>query len=359
MRDVIHNLQLIQSYAEAQGNRFIFTVPPNKNTLYPEHMPYYYSVKVSDTHNRDLIRAALAESDINYVDLFELFEEQDEVLYFARDSHWNNKGAMLAADKILTALGKSHYDYTSAPSSRLRDFVGDLSKMIYPAGAQPEYNYYYGTEDRYSYVTDTDSVEDPRITTAAPDGTGRLYMYRDSFGNALMPFIAAEYEEATFSKAFPMILEADLSAARSDTFIMELVERNIDWLITRPPVIPSPTLSFYKTDGEEQALAELSAERCAYSDEYIQFTGTVDSSALDDSDILYLAVTDGSGETVTYECYGLSAEDGLTGFVAYAHADRYDGQSELDIKLVKQSGSGFTTLADAKVNYSGGNHEEN
>ena len=354
VRDVIHNLGLIRDYAAGQGADFLFTIAPNKNTLYPGHMPYYTSAQVSDVHNRDLLRAALADSDIPYVDLFSLFEEQDEVLYFARDSHWNNKGALLAYDAILTALGKEHDDYADAEVIRRKDFIGDLSKMLYPSGAEPEYNLYYGAEERYTYVTDTKSVEDARITTENTDASGRLYMYRDSFGNALLPFFASAYGEASFTKAFPMTLSADLEKARPDVFIMELVERNVDWLITCPPVLPSPRLSFLKPGTVIGSEITVTAEPCPSAKAlYVQFAGEVDSDLLADDDILYVRVTDSSGAEMIYECYGLSAEEGKTGFIAYAPAADYPPQSELDISVIQQSGSEFIQLGSARVTLGG------
>lgn len=353
VRDVIHNLSLIRDYCRAQGVDFCFTVAPNKNTLYPEHMPYYHSLKAGSVHNRDLIRAALADSDIPYVDLFSLFEERDEVLYFARDSHWNNKGALLAYDRILSAVGKDHDDYADAPVTRRKDFVGDLSRMIYPAGYEAEYNDDYGVEERYSFVTPTKSVEDGRITTSNPDASGRLYMYRDSFGNALLPFFAAAYGDATFTKAFPMILSADLSATEPELFIMELVERNIDWLITRPPVFEAPRLSYCKVASEQKSDVSAAAQPCLYSAEYVQFSGEVTSSALSDDDIIYVAVTDDSGSTMTYECCGLRAGGDRTGFIAYARAEDYSGQGALTVSVIKQSGTEFIGLGTVNVSLGG------
>ena len=356
VQDVIHNLGLIRDYAAGQGIGFLFTIAPNKNTLYPEHMPYYTSAKVGDVHNRDLVRAALADSDIPYADLFDLFEEQNEVLYFARDSHWNNKGALLAYDRILTAFGKVHDDYSTAAVTRRKDFVGDLSRMIYPSGAEPEYNDYYGAEERYTYVTDTKSVEDGRIETVNPDAAGRLYMYRDSFGNALLPFFAAAYGDATFTKAFPMILPADLAnpdKPAPDVFVMELVERNLDWLITRPPVLISPELSWYQLAATQQNSIAAEAKPCVYSKDYIQFSGEVDSALLADGDVLYVAVTDSAGNTATYECYGMRGEEGRTGFLAYAHAEDYPAEGALELSVIKQSGTEFTQLGSAKVTIGG------
>ena len=353
---VEHNLGIIQSYAQSKGAQFLFTIAPNKNTLYPDNMPYYYGCKVSDVHNRDLLRNALADSDINYLDLFSLFEQQDEVLYFERDSHWNNKGALLAYNEIMTSLGKAHDDYSSAETVRKKDFVGDLSNMLYPAWAEPEYNYYYGTEDKYEYVTDTQSVEDALIKTHNSVAVGNLYMYRDSFGNALLPFCAAAYENATFTKAFPMILESDLETNHPDTFVMELVERNLSWLVTRPPVLPSPKLSYYKLSGSLDREIELSAKISDYSPDYIEISGSADCDGIDSNSVVYVAITDNSGNTTAYECYGISTENDDMGFLAYLHTDEVDTQAGLDISVIIQNGTEFTELGSKAVEL-GGNYE--
>jgi len=354
--DAVHNLSLIRDYVKSQGAYFLFTAPPNKNTLYPEHMPYYDSLKVGSVHNRDLLNAALKESDIPYADLFSLFKDQDKTLYFKRDSHWTNEGALMAYDTILNAAGKAHDDYSSAEIIRRRDFVGDLSKMLYPAGAEAEYNSYYGAEDKYRYVTDTSSVEDPLIITANDSAGGKLYMYRDSFGNALVPFLASAYGEAVFTKGFTMNLESELKKYQPDIFIMELVERNADWLITKPPVLPSPQLSWYKPAAEESAEISVTVQPDEYAPSYLAFRGDVEASAIDKDDIIYLAVTDSAGKTVTYECYGLEGEAGKTGFLAYARGDSYQAKDELKITVIKQHGTEFIPMGSTTVQ-SGGNHE--
>lgn len=354
---VVHNLDIIQRYAQENGAEFLFTVAPNKNTLYPENMPYYCNSKVSDIHNRDLLNKALEQSNVNYLDLVSVFEAQDEVLYFERDSHWNNKGALLAYNEIMNALGKAHDDYSSADVNRKKDFVGDLSKMIYPSGGEPEYNYYYGTEDKYTYVTDTGSVEDALIRTDSKDATGSLYMYRDSFGNALLPFFAGAYENAVFTKAFPMILESDIQTYHPDTFIMELVERNIDWLITRPPVLQAPTLSEYKVSKSLEGDIKLSAEVSEYSPMYIEISGSIGYDDIGDNSVVYIAVTDEKSETVTYECYSLTGSNGEAGFLAYIHSDEYDKQAKLNISVIIKNGTEYTELGSAEVTL-GGNHED-
>ena len=96
-----HGLALMQEYAESCGADFLFTVPCGKYTLYPQHAPDF--VTVAEGSNRERLEAALAAQGVNYVNLYDVFSAVDEELYWKYDSHWNSRGAALAADAILAA----------------------------------------------------------------------------------------------------------------------------------------------------------------------------------------------------------------------------------------------------------------
>ena len=340
---VVNNLKIIQSYCESVGVQFLFTAAPNKNTLYHDNMPYTYSAEVSSTRNRDLLHAALNGSTVNYCNLFEPLSAQSETLYFARDSHWNNKGALLAYNTVLDALNKTHDDYSSAEVTRKKDFTGDLSKMIYPVSSEPEYNYYYGAEDKYSYVTNTKSVEENMIKTSNPDAAGTLFMYRDSFGNARVPFFASAYENATFTKAFPMNIRQGLDSNKPDTFVMELAERNIKWLVTMPPMVPAQELSLLKTSGTVKGIAKVSVQPCTYASEYTQVSAVIDSSEIDDDAQYYFTVKDKSGAEKTFEAL-YSKTDGGNGCIAYLPAESFPAQEKYEIKISVKNKDGFFEL---------------
>lgn len=343
-RGIVHNLEMIQDRVEASGADFLFTVAPNKNTLYPEHMPYQYAIKESETFNRDAVGHALEASDVDYCDLFATFEGQDEVLYFARDSHWNGKGALLAYDEILDKLEKGHDDYASANVERRKDFVGDLDKMVFPAWSRPEYNYYYGVEERYEYVTNTGSVEEPLIRTRNPDATGSLYMYRDSFGNLLLPFFASAYGTATFTKSFPMMLDYDLASNRPDTVIFEIAERNVDWFITKPPVMQAPVIDMAGACVADGKAASITVAPCEYSSRYLTVSGVLDYDELGENPVICMQVVDGTGDAVVYECYNFLTPEGDDGFIAYLDAEKYAGQTQLKVTVMVRDGGGFASL---------------
>ncbi len=340
---VINNLKVIQTYSESNGAHFLFTVAPNKNTLYPGNMPYTYSAKVSDTRNRDLLHSALKDSGVNYCNLFEPLSAQDETLYFARDSHWNNKGALLAYNSILNQLNQPHDDYSSAEVTRKKDFAGDLSKMLYPVSSEPEYNYYYGAEEKYAYTTDTKSVEDTLIKTENPNSSGTLYMYRDSFGNALVPFFASAYNTATFTKAFPMNIRQDLASNKPDTFVMELVERNIKWLITMPPMLPAPELSFYKLSGTVEGSPKVKVQPCDYAAEYTQVSAVIEGAASESGGEYYITVKDESGTEKTFEAFSYKTEEG-DGLLAYLPSESYPSEGSYTIKIMVKNKDGFFEL---------------
>ena len=343
---IVHNLKLVQEYVESQGSKFLFTVAPNKNTLYPENMPYYLKKLASEEHNRDKLHEALTDSGLNYLDLFSLFKAQDEVLYLKQDSHWNNKGALMAYNAMLDALGKPHNDYSTADVKRVKDFNGDLAKMLYPASDVKEFNYTYDIAPTYSYTTPTKSVEDANIKTENPAATGSLYMYRDSFGNALLPYFANAYGNAHFTKAKPINLALDNMKGLADTVIFEIVERNISWFLESPPVIASPQRVLNVGETKE-GKAKVSGEVLKANTMYLSLNAVLDDSLLTDDSVVYLRVN-ADGKTADFEAYtGLSGEEGDS-FVVYIPASDYAGKP-LEVDVIVGSGGSFTKVYHTSV----------
>ncbi|MCR5005213.1 MAG: hypothetical protein K6A77_04860 [Clostridiales bacterium] len=345
------NLKIIQEFCEAQGIGFLFTIAPNKNTLYGEHMPFYANYKVSDRHNRDGITAQLEKYGVHYCDLFTVFKNEKEVLYFRQDSHWNNKGALLAYDTILTDLGQPHDDYADAAVSRKKNHVGDLSAMLYPASSEPEFDYDYGQNSRFSYVTNTRSVEDATIITHCDDAEGSLYMYRDSFGNALLPFMAGAYADALFTKAFNKDIAMDLEKTSPDVFIMELVERNLDWLITMPPLIQAKEFTNVTIDSRQEQIVEIQAAAAQGASRFLEVKGTFEDPDRVEGDEILIRVTDTSGNARFYQCYGMQAEADRGGFLAYLPIEDYAGKQALSISLIIGDKTvGFTEIGTVDIN---------
>ena len=227
----------MQAFCEARGARFLFTIAPNKNSLYPAQMPARY-LKESGEGNYERLRPLLDEYGVRYADLFAFFAAQDEVLYLKTDSHWTNRGAALAHDFLMQSLALPHTHFAEADYIETASHRGDLYEMLYPKGAAREMQQEYRTN--FTYTTPPRSAEDILMQTTHPVAPNeRLILCRDSFGNALHPFLAEDFRAAVITRQMPYPLAAQVQAG--DTVIVEIVERNLGNLLKYPPDLGNQT----------------------------------------------------------------------------------------------------------------------
>lgn len=246
LKIIAYNLSLVQQYCEEHGSTFCFMVCPNKNSVYAKYMPANY-LSGDDEHNVQRLIPYLDGYGVNYCNLFDVINSQDNnQLYLKTDSHWNNKGALYATNKILQMYNKNQINETTWQTRN--DFDGDLFAMTFPSIVGTEEQYYlsgYNNEPETTgnkwHYTKGGSVEDSIVSTKSDttnDGSS-LYMYRDSFANALIPYLGSEFSKATFSKLIPY----DLTQAvveKSKNVIIERAERQLSYLAQTAPIMPAP-----------------------------------------------------------------------------------------------------------------------
>ena len=304
--NIAHSMKLVQTHALGRGIDFAFMISPNKSTLYGDRMPYYYQVNVGE-RSLDRIKPFLEAEGVNFVDVQELFAGQGEVLYHARDSHWNNVGAAMVSDALMTALRHEHRSYAGEGYSERVDFIGDLDKMLFPSAPTPEAEAYYDDAPAFAYVTEgVESNFDPRIETASAraGATGSLVMYRDSFCNSLLPFMAEGYASAYFSRGVPYQLAIDLDAHGADALVIERAQRFMADMAASPPVMAAPLLlEGTAPTGPFAAIADVDESVLG---DYLLVTGPV-SADVGAGDRIAVRVNG----SLVYEAFGLTdAETG-------------------------------------------------
>ena len=286
--NIAHMLSMTQRALEEKGVNFLFTIAPNKNSLYGDNMPYYDKLKVSGQTNRENLEDWLKTEKVAYADLYQALMEEDEVLYHARDSHWNNKGAALAADVLMDVLGKDHDSYEGESYTVRRDYTGDLDTMLYPLASTADDEIYYDKETTYATVEEIQSNFDPRITTVNPVKEGSLVMYRDSFGNALLPYMADAYANAYFSRGIPYQL-MDVETHSADTVIIERAERFLPEMSQFPPVLTAKEISL--TENEELQGSDGAVDvKIKPQGMTAQLSGRIKEGLLDTDSRIYLKV---------------------------------------------------------------------
>ena len=258
------NVALMDEYCRKTGREFTFIVAPNKNSLYGEFMPDYGVT--AKTSNVKTFHNLLQQLGVSYVDLFAAFGEVEEPLYFAHDSHWNSKGAALGADLINAAFGVST-DYFGGDFSSAVPHEGDLYAMVFPGAQDPETDPVYGGELNFIF---TSKATQPDAITLQTEGTGSgsLLCYRDSFGMLLFPYLADSFASAKFSRA----VSYDLTGSE-DYVAIELVERNLRYLIQNVPVMPSPQRNLELPAAVSGSVQAAQVEKARAGSGNIQFAG--------------------------------------------------------------------------------------
>lgn len=264
------SLYLMQEYAESQNAAFVFTVPCGKYTLYPDHAPDY--VTVSTDSNLQRLTQALEAEGVCYADLYSAFSGQDEVLYWQWDSHWNARGAALAADTILHTLGRDA-DYFGTAFDVATNHTGDLYSMLYPTGRALEDDYVPLDPLSFSYTSNFHNYDDMVISTEG-GGTGSLLMFRDSSGRNLYPYMADAYGKAYFSRVSGYDLTL-IAAQEADAVVVELAERTLDYLLKNTAVFPSPLRDAAVLDAAVPVDSELTAADESGVEGCIKLTGTL------------------------------------------------------------------------------------
>ena len=308
LNNLAYNFALIQDYLMKNKASFVLTIPANKNTLYPDNMPYYDSCIVSEDHNMIRLVPYLDRYEVNYLDLYETFRAEDEVLYLKRDSHWNNKGALLAYNGIMSKLGLDHEDYSGTDPVIRHDECGDLNKMLYSFYGPVEDNYDYQLPGKYKYETGDGDVEASLIVTRSGSGKRTLLMFRDSFANTLIPFFSEHFGTACYSKGLPNLLERYVSEYQPGFVVIEKVERNIREYLDEPPVMTALETEAPQVFTVKDTSSTLDIAESGNDASYMKISGTVDESLIDTDTKILVQIGD-----ICYRPY----QTGTSGFVMY------------------------------------------
>ena len=282
-----NNLAIVRDSLAEREIGLVFMIPPNKNTLYGEHMPYYDSCTVDPDHSAVLLKTYLTEQEVPYLDLFELFEGQDEVLYWKRDSHWNARGACLVYNAVLDELKVEHERYETGEPVLTKSHSGDLDRMLHSFYGEPEEDFAYSMKQTYRFTDETAEVTDGWLETENPEGTGSFLMFRDSFADNLIPFFSDSFAKASYSKSIPAHLERLVESKAPDCVVIETVERNLADYLKEPPILSAPQGELPDDILIAETDSAVSAAVSEYDVNYFLISGTVDPARVgDETDVL-------------------------------------------------------------------------
>ena len=248
-------LSLIEENIKEKGGNFTFVAMPNKASVYEEHFPSSY--KKSDENNLTRINRMLDEMNVNHVDMLKVMRDNKEKgIYHVRDSHWNYQGALIGYNAIMDSLNKEHKTYSDATYKIEKNWRADLDKLLYPVGGFMDDQYIYDIDySSFRFEGGRGASQDPKtqlenfmsdkeqgdddirsMNTSVKDGK-KLFMARDSFARAILPFFIDNYSRANFKRTDnPDIV----SIGENTDMVYEIVERNLHRVIATAPYLFAP-----------------------------------------------------------------------------------------------------------------------
>lgn len=227
-----------------RGIRYLLVLAPNKQTVYPERMPKAIN-RVNPETRLDQLTARLRErSTVSVLDLRgPLMAAKDhDQLFLKLDTHWNDCGAYWAYRATLETLSQWYPNLQpwerkafAVQESVIR--TGDLARMLGLNHSLKEIDQkLIPLRPRLSRDADVKPYVEARrhlppgqwpfATACSAPGLPKAVMFRDSFAQAMSPYLSEHFSRIVYFFQDHLDLEA-LEKEKPDVVIQEMVERHL------------------------------------------------------------------------------------------------------------------------------------
>jgi hypothetical protein len=214
----------------------------DKYIIYPESMPAGYR-RADQPYRVDVLAEYLQKNcRVQVVTVRSALEQAKarDRIYHRTDTHWNDRGAYVGYREILARIGQQPRAYDPvetmtegwdlARMMKLDDIVREEDRRLVPR--QP----------RRARVVEVDRPDkwwnNGRVVFEVNDpALPRVVVFRDSFGSALVPFLAEHFRRSVFLWQYefdPRVIEQE----KPDWVIFVMTSRRLQWYIPSNPPLP-------------------------------------------------------------------------------------------------------------------------
>jgi len=219
-----------------RGIRLYLLFPPYKETIYPEKLPFWLRVHSKTGLDQLIEKLKAAALDDHLIDVRkQLLAAKDPscLLYYKFDTHWNSLGAYIAYRELMTRIHKDFPDLNALPiksfPQREQNEDGDLAFMLgigNRVSTSIQRGYYFYIEPKTDWLTTRRDVLAPRIIHTGIHNGRTLMLTKDSYSNALLPFLAHNFERIAVSYVEEGFFREDLiEKVHPDIVLIESVEQ--------------------------------------------------------------------------------------------------------------------------------------
>lgn len=183
-------------------------IAPTALEVYPEDLPFNIVKRHPDSHSEQL-RKRLPPSF--YIDLKPILKkEKTHNLYFKLDNHWNKRAGFVVAEALMNKMKKDHFpelstnyfkQYKWTTSYTENGYLGSFLPKKYRTEKIPEpiYQDQALMADKFGFEPPSDFIYKDQFETHyihnKPKNKLKLLIIRDSFGEAVVPFLKEGFAE--------------------------------------------------------------------------------------------------------------------------------------------------------------------
>ena len=227
-----------RQWVEAHGARYLVVIAPNKHTTYPDLLPEHLAPHATTTRLDQLLKAC--EGRVDVLDLRPALESGRKRgrVFHVTDTHWNLLGGWFGSRAILDHLGPGPWANVlgrdPGPPREVSVPGGDLARMLglredwTEADVQPSVVPGPLVDDAGRAVqwTHVDVRTEDVVVARSKQRTGKVVVLRDSFGEALIPWLSQCFARTVWIATYGMD-RARIEREHPDLVIQQLVERKL------------------------------------------------------------------------------------------------------------------------------------
>ncbi len=251
-------LERRQEWLARRGCRYVLFLPPDKQTIYPEHFDPALRARHASGRLEQLVAHLRTHSDLTVVDVRQALLEakQREPVYRITDSHWNRRGAFVGYRELARVLAGWFPQIRPFERSQFAEQVrhesgGDSARLLTLSDATGEEDYRLETlfprkarrHDLPRSWLRANLEYTPPIAFDIPDPSlPRAVLFHDSFAVPFLDLLPEHFRRlvAVWHDDFhPDLVERE----HPDVVIHELVERKLGYVVPNDlggPVPSSP-----------------------------------------------------------------------------------------------------------------------
>ncbi|MDF1819405.1 MAG: hypothetical protein P1U54_12250 [Immundisolibacteraceae bacterium] len=246
--NLIINWEKREKHLAEKGIRFLIVIAPNKQSIYPNNLPSQIQKRSGKTVLQRLReRMVLRDNQPTYwLDLIPglLAQKAKGPLYYQTDTHWNDRGGYYGYLQIRDTL--ENWFPNQLPPDHVKFLAdspkkgGDLARMLLAETDYSEIHPKYAPNPMCAKkVINSDYLSTAflqanqtrggkgTILTSCADAKIKALVFRDSFGAALLPFLAENFNVSffTWSRYSSAVAEEAIATYQPDIIIEQYAER--------------------------------------------------------------------------------------------------------------------------------------